>query len=437
MVIRNARILTNDENQRYIPDGYIQVKDDLITDIGTGAGPTDADIVDAGGKILLPGLINLHNHIYSALSRGVYLPKYSPNNFLEILEGMWWNLDQKLDRELVSLSARATYFECIKNGVTTIFDHHASFATVRGSLEAIAQESRDAGIRSSLCFELTDRYGQALSEDALQENLEFMKQVQADGRDDLRALFGLHAAFTLHEETLEKVAKLLPEGAGTHFHLSEGEADETIAREKGTTPLRRLIKHGLVRPNSLAIHGIHLGDDDFPLLKETGAAVIHNPQSNMSNAVGYCPVLKFLDHGIRVGLGTDGYTQDMIETARIASLMMRHQNKNPRTGWVEPYDMLLKTNPALASEQFNQVIGKLEVGAVADLILLDYVPYTPFSADNLSGHLHFGMNGSMVSDTMAKGRWLMRNREILTIDSERLVSEASAQAEKLWKEMSE
>lgn len=437
MIIRNARILTHDANGRFLDNGFIQISNGHIVKMGRGEGPVDDDVVDAGGKWMLPGLINLHNHIYSALSRGVSLPQYSPTNFIEILEGMWWNLDQKLTKELVSLSARGTYYECIKNGVTTIFDHHASFATIKGSLRAIADESREAGIRSSLCFELTDRYGQEKSRLALEENLEFIEEVRQDGRDDLRALFGLHAAFTLSDDTLETVANKLSPGVGTHFHLSEGVEDELAAKQLNTSPLKRLVKFGLVRPNSLAIHGIHLGEDDFALLKQTGSALIHNPQSNMSNAVGYCPVSKFLDHGIRVGLGTDGYTQDMIETARIASLMMRHQHGDPQTGWVEPYQMLLQTNPELAGEHFGLKLGRLEVGAAADLILLDYVPFTPLHGDNLYSHLHFGMNGAMVSDTMARGKWLMRDRKVLTIDQERLVADATAKAKDLWKEMSQ
>ncbi|HHT20267.1 MAG TPA: putative aminohydrolase SsnA [Tissierellia bacterium] len=435
MIIRNARIFTNDADNHYYETGFIQIQDGLITQVGAGEGPADPEVIDAKGKIMLPGLINLHNHIYSALSRGVYLPKHNPNNFLEILEGMWWNLDRNLDNPLVALSARATYYECIKNGVTTIFDHHASFSDVLGSLETIAKESRQAGMRSCLCFEVTDRYGKDKSKQSIDENLQFIEEVRQDGRDDLRALFGLHASFTLDDETLADISRRLPEEVGTHFHLSEGIDDEIHAQELGTTPLRRLIEHGLVKPNSLAIHGIHLGDDDFSLLKDTGAAVIHNPQSNMGNAVGYCPVLKFLGHDIPVGLGTDGYTQDMIETARIAALMMRHENKNPRTGWVEPYDMLLQTNAELATKHFGLTLGRLEAGAGADLILLDYVPYTPFGGDNLSGHLHFGMNGAMVSDTMAKGQWLMRDRQVLTIDEADLVAEASAAAEGLWEEM--
>lgn len=435
MIIRNARIFTNDQENNYYDPGFIQVEDGLITQVGVGEGPDDPEVIDAKGKILMPGLINLHNHIYSALARGVYLPKHNPTNFLEILEGMWWNLDQNLDNSLVALSARATYYECIKNGVTTIFDHHASFSDVLGSLDAIAKESRQAGIRSCLCFEVTDRYGKQKSTESLEENFRFIEEVRQDGRDDLRALFGLHASFTLEDETLEELAERLPQDIGTHFHLSEGIDDELHAKEKGTTPLKRLIKHGLVRPNSLAIHGIHMGDEDFPLLKDAGAAVIHNPQSNMGNAVGYCPVLKFLDHGIQVGLGTDGYTQDMIETARIAALMMRHENRNPRTGWVEPYDMLLKTNAELATKHFGVRLGRLEEGAGADLILLDYVPYTPFNANNLSGHMHFGMNGAMVTDTMAKGQWLMQDRKVLTIDEQDLVAKATKAAQGLWEEM--
>lgn len=435
MLIRNARIFTNDAKKTYYDRGFVRILDGRILEVGPGDGPPDDEVIDAGGKILMPGFINLHNHIYSALSRGVYLPKHNPHNFLEILEGMWWNLDQKLTNHLVSLSARATYYECIKNGVTTIFDHHASFSDVLGSLNAIASESRQAGLRSSLCFELTDRYSPQKSQEAMEENFQFIDEVRRNGRDDLRALFGLHASFTIEEYTLEELSKRLDPDVGTHFHLSEGVEDERMAKERGTSPLKRFVKHGLVRPNSLAIHGIHISDEDMKLLSQTGSALIHNPQSNMSNAVGYCPVQKYLDHGIQVGLGTDGYTQDMIETARIAALMMRHQNQNPRTGWVEPYEMLLETNPNLATKHFGLTLGRIEPQAGADLILLDYVPYTPLSADNLSGHLHFGMNGAMVSDTMARGKWLMRDRKVLTIDEQELVSEATKASEGLWKEM--
>ena len=210
ILVGNGRVITQDSLNPYIENGCVVIKDNLIEDIGTTQEMKEKysgyEFIDAGGKVIMPGLINTHMHIYSSFARGMAVPGKPSENFSEILENLWWRLDKKLTLEDTKYSAYATYIDCIKNGVTTVFDHHASPFAITDSLFTIADVAKDLGIRSSLCYEVSDRDGLKITDEGINENVNFIKYAKKDDSDLVKGLFGLHASFTLTDETLDKCA---------------------------------------------------------------------------------------------------------------------------------------------------------------------------------------------------------------------------------------
>lgn len=437
MIIGNGRLITQNEAGQVLENGAILVRGREIVDFGDYAElkknyPAE-EVHDVQGRLIMPGFINAHSHIYSAFARG-YGPKGPTRNFLEILENLWWHLDKELTVEDSRYSAYATLSNSIQLGVTTLIDHHASPHHITGSLRAIAEAAGDLGIRTSLCYETSDRDGREAAGEGIQENAAFIREANADDSDMIHGLFGLHASFTLSDETLDKCREAA-EGldSGFHIHLAEGRDDEEDAvNNHGMRVAERLNKFGILGPKTLAVHCIHADDSELDLIKETGTMVVHNPESNMGNAVGTSPVVKMLKKGILVGLGTDAYTNDMLESLKVAKILQSHALEDPTVGFGEALQLLFPNNRKLLSGYFKKPLGIIEAGAYADIIVLDYDPLTPLNSNTQGGHILFGLSGYQVRDTMINGRFVMKDRILLTMDHPRLMEQCRKQAEGLW-----
>lgn len=439
LLVGNGRLMTNDGRQPFIPNGCVAIREGLIDGVGETTelrkAYPKARFLDAQGRLILPGLINTHTHLYSAFARGLAVKDAAPGNFVEILERLWWRLDKTLTLDDVYWSAMVGMIACIRNGVTTIFDHHASPGAVRGSLSRIADAARQTGVRSCLCYEVSDRDGAAVAEQGIEENRGFLEHCKASHGDWLRGLFGLHASFTLSDRTLARCCEAAAElDAGFHAHTAEAKSDqERCLREHGKRVVERWHDAGILGRSSLAVHCVHVDDREIGLLKDSGASVVHNPESNMGNAVGSAPVLEMVRRGIRVGLGTDGYTADMLESMKAANLLMKHCSGDPGAGWDEPPQMLFRENAAIASECFGRPLGKLIAGAYADMILADYDPPTPIDAANLNGHVLFGLTGGAVATTIIGGQIVMHDRKLVDLDEAEVMAKARAAAAEVWK----
>lgn len=394
-----------------------------------------ATVIPAHGKIIMPGFINAHHHIYSALARGLSIPGNNPTNFNEILEGLWFFLDRHLKRDDVWASAVATYMACIENGVTTIFDHHASYGETAGSLSVLAEVAKQFGVRSCLCYEVSDRNGQAAMEEAVAENVRFGKEAAKDPAH-LAAMFGLHASFTLSPETLAYVREANTDKLGYHIHVAEGASDEADSIEKyGLRTVERLYQEGILGPNTIAGHCIHVDAAEINRLKETDTMVVHNPESNMGNAVGAPDILAMYKAGIRLALGTDGYTSDMLESYKVANCLVKHRSGLPNQGWGEIPTMLFENNRRIAGQFLKAEVGIIKEGAAADVIVMDYDPPTPMTADNLNGHLLFGTNGLNVITTISDGVVRMQDRQLVGLDKAALNAQVRDIAVGLWKRL--
>jgi len=297
--------------------GALRLAGGTIAARGALAPAAADEVIDCGGAIVLPGMVNGHTHLYSALAVGMPPAPRVPKNFSEILELVWWRLDRALDADSIEASARIGAIEALHCGTTTLIDHHASPSLIAGSLDLVERGIASAGLRGVLCYETTDRHGHAGAIDGLLENERYLHKTKSGGQ--FAGVVGAHASFTLSDESLKLLAALAEKsGAGVHIHVAEDPCDEdSCRREYGISLVDRLDRHGLLRPQTIFAHGTHL---DAEAIQRVGAAKLHlahNPRSNMNNAVGYspvgrlrCPVMRHRWHWRRhVRRSADGVVQ--------------------------------------------------------------------------------------------------------------------------------
>jgi putative selenium metabolism protein SsnA len=443
-LIVNGTVLTFGAGRRVIPAGAVLYEGDTIVAVGPSAelerAYPDAARLDAGGKIVMPGLICAHTHFYGAFARGMAVPGEPPANFMAVLRQLWWKLDRALTLDDCRLSALVSLVDAVRHGTTTLIDHHASPSAVDGSLDALADAAALSGLRVGLCYEVTDRNGPAGAAAGIAENARFLRRLRQRPDPKLGAALGLHASFTVGDETMAACVEAARElDAVVHIHVAEDPADEAdcLARH-GVRVAGRLAQWGVLGERTLVAHAIHVDDGELELLRSAGALVSHQPRSNMNNAVGVAAVERMLDAGITVGLGNDGFTNNMFVEAHSAYLLHKLGRGDPRA---LPGDrlttMLFDNNAAIAGRFFPQPVGALAPGAAADIILLDYAPYTPLTEGNHPWHLVFGMDGSHVTHTICGGRLLMRDRELLTLDEAAIAAEARAAAPAIWRRVEE
>ena len=433
----NGIVVTLGQNNQVIWNGSVVVEGEKIVGVGKStelqAQFPDAEVIDCSGQIVLPGFICAHHHFYSTMARGMAIPGEPASNFVEILERLWWKVDRALLDEDITLSAQIPLIECIRNGTTTVIDHHASPGSPDGSLDLIESAVRQAGMRASLCYEVSDRN---VIGDGIQENERFIKKV-GKGDGQIAAMMGLHASFTLSDETLERCVDIARDaGVGCHIHVAEDLADREDSLNKyGVPVVPRLHKLGVSGPKSLFIHCVHIDEDEMDLIAATNTGVVHNPESNMNNAVGVTRLFDLLKRNILVGLGSDGMSSDMLAQMRSAYLLHRLANSDPRVAFLEAPKLLLENNAKIAERQFGVQLGELAEGRPADLAILDYQPPTVFNEANFLGHLIFGLVDATVDTTVCRGKILMQGKKILSMDEERIAARSRELAPQMWQRL--
>lgn len=441
MILKNGRVITQDKDRPYIEDGAVVIEGNKIIAVDTTenilAKYKEEDIIDVDGKVIMPGFINTHHHIYSAFARGMASSGKPNENFLEILENLWWKIDKKLSLEDLKYSAYTTYIDCIKKGVTTVFDHNASPFAVTGSLDSIADAAKDLGLRTCLCYEVSDRDGEKIAQEGIDENINFIKKYNTDEQNMIKGMFGLHASFTLSDETLRKCDEELKGlNAGYHVHVAEGIDDLEQCLEKyGKRVVERLRDMDILGDKTIAVHCIHVTGDELNILRDTNTMVVHNPESNMGNAVGCQPFLELHQKGITIGLGTDGYTSDMTESMKVANIIHKHVKQNPSVAWGEVPVSMFENNRKIAQKYFSGDLGILRAGALADVIVVDYDPLTPMNENNINSHILFGFTGKDVVTTIIDGKVIMQDRKLVGINEKEIFKTSREVAKKLWDRM--
>ena len=460
MLITNGTLVTLGQQNEIIFDGALRIAGERIVEIGKTAdlrrAYSDEEELDAEGRLVMPGLICAHTHFYGAFARGMAIPGEAPTNFPQILERLWWRLDKALDEEAVRYSALVCLVDAVRHGTTTLIDHHASPNAIDGSLDVIAEATLQAGVRASLCYEVTDRDGLDKAKAGIRENERFIRRISKSANQrtsesanqrinesanrQIGASFGLHASLTLSDETLEECVGVAHDlGVGFHIHVAEDKADqEDSLKRSGLRVVERLQKLGILGPQTIAVHCVHVNEHELELLHESGTHVVHNPRSNQNNAVGTADVPLMLQRGIRVGLGNDGFSNNMFTEMHACYLIHKLNKRDPRVmGADTVLKMTFAHNAEIAGMFFPGPLGVLEPGSLADVILVDYHPTTPLNAGNLPWHIIFGVDGTGVDTTIVGGKVLMRHRELLTLDEEAITARSRELAAQVWRRVTQ
>ena len=388
---------------------------------------------DCKGAVVLPGLVNGHTHLYSALACGMPPPNESPENFVQILERVWWRLDRALDAGSIEASAVIGAIEALRCGTTTLIDHHASPGCINGSLDMVERGVERVGLRGVLCYEVTDRNGPEGRRAGLTETERYLDKCQRHQHGRFAGMVGGHALFTLDDETLNGMRDLAKEfEVGVHLHLAEDPCDEEKCSSEHQMFLAdRLRAHGLLQPPMIFAHGTHLTDADVASISNARSTIAHNARSNMNNSVGYAFIQRMLER-LPVILGTDGIGSDML--AELQTAYFKAADEQTGLGPAQIIGMLAGS-ARRASQSLEVPLGRLEPDHAADLVVTDYVPATPITTDNVAGHIVFGLSSRHVKDVMVDGRWRLRDRALVDLDESAERSTAAESAAGLWKRM--
>ncbi|GIX44246.1 MAG: chlorohydrolase/aminohydrolase [Candidatus Sumerlaea sp.] len=423
-------VVTVDFPTLSVSNASVRIENGVIAEVANAGGHEDvprSQRVNCHGMLLLPALVVGHTHLYSALAPGMPPAKRQPENFVQILEEIWWKLDRALDDEGVYYSALVGAIRAAQCGVGTLVDHHASPNAIAGSLDLVRNALARVGLRGVLCYEVTDRNGKDGARAGLEENARFIRNCPQDGR--FSGLVGAHASFTLSDETLGALADLADETRrGVHIHCAEANSDnEDSLRRCGKRVLGRLMEARIVRPGTVLGHCTHLMPEEVEVAYDHGCWIAHNCRSNMNNAVGYAPI-ESLARG-RLALGTDGIDHDLFAESRTAFFRMREARA--RLPFHAPLHWLTGASQ-LASENLGIPLGRVAKGYPADLLLLDYVPATPLTSSNFAGHWFFAINAQHVHSLMVGGKWILRNRELSDTTLQEELERARIVAQRMW-----
>jgi 5-methylthioadenosine/S-adenosylhomocysteine deaminase len=425
-----------DQKRRVIEDAGVAVVDDKIVAVGpledVSKGFGADEVVDAKGCIVMPGLICSHTHLYGIALRGSALNIEPPSDFLQILQRVWWPVDEKLRNEDAYATTLAAGIESLMNGTTCYADTYSAPNAIEGSLDQIAKASNEVGIRGVISFEATERRSADEGTRGLKENLRFIRS-GAKGR--AMGMISLHASFTVSDDLISRGVEA---SAGNRvpltIHVSEGPNDSYHNMERyGKRSVERLQERGLLSPRAILAHCVHLNEREIELIAKSSASVAHNPMSNMLNAVGVASLMEMLDHGVNVGLGNDGYVFDMFENMRIGFLLQRVAHRNPNRPSPQEVVEMCTVNAARAYGLSS--LGSIEAGKKADIILVrPTFTATPYSG-SIYGYIVNSLRGPDVRDAMVDGQLIMKNRKLLTLDVGKAEARVLRAMGRLWQRL--
>jgi len=425
--IINAQIY---DFETYIPNGYV-LFNQTIEQVGAMADFNDDNyqIIDAKGKLVMPGLVCGHTHIYSTFARGLSVP-FNPKNFQDILDQMWWKLDRHLDQEAVYYSGLVAASSFAMHGVTSIIDHHASGKQIRGTLAKLKMAIDEVGLRAAYAFETSDRFP---LQEAIDENLEFI-DTHSDGKT--KGLFGLHASLSLSDHSLSKIKAVIGKRP-IHIHVAESELDQQDSLAKyGRRVVKRLDDFGLINQGSILVHCVHVNDEELDIIKKRGAVIAVNITSNMNNAVGLPNILKCIEKGIPVIIGNDGIARSMSGEYLMLYFGMHHHYQSPTKFQLSHLLTLINATYDYAGHLFGVKLGKIRPGYAADLLLVDYTSATPISSDNGLAHLFFGLfDALMPQEVYINGTRIVAAGKLLSDSVIEKTKHAPTIANRVWNDI--
>lgn len=440
MLIRHANLITWDTPNYILYNHAILIDEGVIKEIGTDAEMEEKypieEAIDAHSQYIIPSAICAHTHFYGAFSRGMQIPQPAPADFPEILRKLWWPLDQSLTLEDVRFSTLVCLIDAIRHGTTTLLDHHASPNAIPGSLDVIAEAVIESGLRASLCYEVTDRGGEKRTKEGIEENIRFISEIgKSWPKDRISASFGLHASLTLSDKTLDLCRSAVGDNIGFHIHVAEHSVDEYDSLHNyGMRVVDRLAKHHILNSKTILVHGVHIDAKEIEIIAENGAWLSHQPRSNMNNGVGLPLVSDMMRMGVRVCLGNDGFSNAMWEEWKACYFSHKLLHRDPRQMGADLIaKMAVYNNRELVKTLFDGLtVGIIRPGAKADLIFVNYAPFTDMNPDNLPWHIVFGFHESMITATIVDGKLLMKDGVFYTLDVERIIAQANQRSREVW-----
>ena len=418
ILIKNAFILNSDNSES--KKQSLLIKNDIIAEISDEIDESNVDkIIDAKGKILLPGFINTHTHLSMTLFRGL-ADDLSLDSWLN---DHIWPMEANLNGDYCYIGALLGAVELIKSGTTTFSDMYFY-------MEDVARAIDDAGIRAVLSYGMIDFGDEERRKNEINENLSLFKNCNgmADGR--IKVFLGPHSPYTASEELLLQVRQLADEyNMGIHIHVSETEKEiNDSLDEKGLRPFEYLDKIGLLGPDVVAAHCVWLSDKEIEIIKKHDVKISHNPCSNMKLASGIAPISKLIENDICVSIGTDGASSnnnlDLIEELKTASLLQKVSTLDPKV-LNSSQSLAMGTIEGAKALGLDSEIGSIEVGKKADIILIDtnsanMVP----DSSSLSSNIIYSANGSNVDTTICNGKILMENKKLTVLDEQEIFEKA-------------
>ena len=425
-----------DKKRRVIQGAGVAVADGRIArvgpleDVSKDFGPDE--VVDARGCIVMPGLICSHTHLYGIALGGSALNIDPPSDFLQILQRVWWPVDEKLTNDDAYATTLAAGIESLTNGTTCYADTYSAPNAIEGSLDKIATASNEVGIRGIISFEATERRSADEGTRGLNESLRFIGK-KDKGRT--MGMISLHAPFTISDDLISRGTEASrAHGVPLTIHVSEGPNDSYHNMERyGRRSVERLQEVGLLSPRAVLAHCVHLNEREIELIAKSSASVAHNPMSNMLNAVGVSPLMDMLGRGVNVGLGNDGYVFDMFENMRAGFLLQRVARRNPNSP--SPQEMVEMCTVNAAKAYGLSSLGSIEAGKRADIIVVrPTLTATPYSG-SIYGYIVNSLRGPDVRDAVVDGQVVMRNRRLLTLDVQKAETKVLKAMDRLWRRL--
>jgi len=438
LLIKNGVLVTMDPLKRILEDHSIAIEDSKIVEIEKTSTlekkHSGTKVIDAQGAIVMPGIVCSHSHLYGMLLRGASLDIEPPSDFTQILQRVWWPVDEAMNFEDAYASALVASVEFAKSGVTTFADTYSGPNSISGSLDHIARAVEEVGIRGFVAFEATERHSVEEGEEGVKENIRFAEKTKSKSNARAKPLLSIHASFTVSDQLIRRVKKLSDKlHIPITIHASEGLGDVHHNLENyGKRTVERLRDVGLLGRNTVLAHCVNINGNEIGIIKTTDTGIAHNPMSNMLNAVGVAPLLDLLQRKIRVGLGNDGYIFDMFENMRAAFLLHRVHHKNPNA--VDPYTVLeMATINGAGLYGMEKEIGSIETGKRADVIIIkpSILP-TPLNASTVVGHLINTVDGDDVETVLVDGHLIVENKKLTTYDEKKAQEISQTAAGKLW-----
>lgn len=438
LLIKDGLIVTMGKDRRIYKKGSVAIEDGKIKAVGKfERGGKPDEVIDARGKIVMPGLICAHTHMYGMLLRGAPLKIEPPTDLSQILQRVWWPMDEAMTKRDAQASALISCLEFIKTGTTFFADTYSGPESTTGVLDRIASGVQESGIRGLIAFEATERGTHAQGAKGMRENVRFIKKIKKKRRSRVQGMVSIHASFTVSDELLH-----YGRGVASRYsvpltiHTSEGLVDLYHNLERyGKRTVERFHEIGLLGPDVVLAHCVHVNDDELGLIKETGAKVAHNPMSNMLNGVGVAPVLKMQMMGIPVGLGNDGYIFDGFENIRAAFLLHKVALRDPQA--ISPMEALeMATVRGAELYGLDDKLGSIEEGKLGDVIVVNpSIAPTPLRPESVVEHIVNTVDGDDVETVIVGGHIVMRDRKVLTLDEKEVVETSRKSAKKLWQKL--